>query len=318
MANGTIRVSPLKKQRGTCAVDGCECTAKHNDLCQLHYGRWHRKGSADWTPPTPRAELACAVRGCGLAVLSNGYCSLHFSRWRRMGDANWEPVKRARAEPKACKLDGCQRPVNALGLCKAHRLRQRRHGDPLRDGRKTPAKATALCEGCGEQFLTSKGARFCSDKCSGRFRAGWSNTAACEECGNTFGRDSVPFVGVCSETCRRAKDVRLTQQRVSRLKETLEYRERRRLAQQRRRVKIRSGKIESFSFVEIAERDEWVCSLCRQPVLRSLKWPHPFSPSLDHTVPVAAGGHHTRDNVTLAHLRCNMIKGDGRRMRLFG
>ena len=60
----------------------------------------------------------------------------------------------------------------------------------------------------------------------------------------------------------------------------------------------------------IYERDGWVCGICLKPVSPGCRWPSPDSPSLDHIVPLAAGGSHEPANVQLAHLRCNEQKGD--------
>ena len=59
----------------------------------------------------------------------------------------------------------------------------------------------------------------------------------------------------------------------------------------------------------IYRRDGWICRVCGEPVDRTLEWPHVMSASLDHRVPIAAGGTHTRDNVQLAHFACNARKG---------
>jgi 5-methylcytosine-specific restriction endonuclease McrA len=75
-----------------------------------------------------------------------------------------------------------------------------------------------------------------------------------------------------------------------------------------RRANLRQGDWEHFSYTEIYERDEWTCGLCREPVDRTLRHPEPMSASLDHVVPIAAGGGHTRDNVQCSHLRCNVTK----------
>ena len=44
------------------------------------------------------------------------------------------------------------------------------------------------------------------------------------------------------------------------------------------------------------------CAICG-------KWVKASEASLDHKIPLARGGHHTRDNVQLTHLRCNLSKG---------
>ena len=62
--------------------------------------------------------------------------------------------------------------------------------------------------------------------------------------------------------------------------------------------------------VDVYERDGWICGICDEPVDKNLKWPDPLSPSLDHVQPLSKGGHHVLSNVQLAHLECNVRKGD--------
>lgn len=78
----------------------------------------------------------------------------------------------------------------------------------------------------------------------------------------------------------------------------------------RRRVRILNGVVEKFTELEIFERDNWICQICLVEVDKTLPFPMSMSKSLDHIIPVAKGGSHTRENVRLAHLVCNMRKGD--------
>lgn len=82
----------------------------------------------------------------------------------------------------------------------------------------------------------------------------------------------------------------------------------------RRARKMQSPRIEAITHLEIAERDHWRCHICHKLVTRR-NW------SLDHLVPLCANGSHTKDNVALAHRRCNSRRGQGRRipaqLRLF-
>lgn len=80
---------------------------------------------------------------------------------------------------------------------------------------------------------------------------------------------------------------------------------------QRRRAQKRQAPTERFRHGEVFERDGWICQLCKKPVDRKLKYPHPRSASLDHVIPLAPphNGHHTRENTQLAHLSCNNAKG---------
>jgi 5-methylcytosine-specific restriction endonuclease McrA len=61
----------------------------------------------------------------------------------------------------------------------------------------------------------------------------------------------------------------------------------------------------------LIERDGTTCSLCPAEIDFTLKHPHPGSKSLDHIIPISAGGSHTYDNVALAHLVCNISKNVG-------
>ena len=54
-----------------------------------------------------------------------------------------------------------------------------------------------------------------------------------------------------------------------------------------------------------------VCALCGRPVDFSLKFPDPMSPTIDHIIPIAKGGHPSDiENLQLAHLACNRKKAD--------
>lgn len=54
-----------------------------------------------------------------------------------------------------------------------------------------------------------------------------------------------------------------------------------------------------------------VCGICGKPVDKSLKFPHPMSPSVDHIIPVSKGGHPSDiGNLQLAHWCCNRQKSD--------
>lgn len=76
-----------------------------------------------------------------------------------------------------------------------------------------------------------------------------------------------------------------------------------------RRLKIDASK-EKFDPLEIFERDNWICQLCHLPVDKTFKRPNMMSASLDHIEPVSIGGSHTRANTQIAHLLCNIKKGN--------
>ena len=45
-----------------------------------------------------------------------------------------------------------------------------------------------------------------------------------------------------------------------------------------------------------------VCGICGKPVDMSIRYPHPLSPTIDHIIPIAKGGHPSAlENLQLAH-----------------
>lgn len=54
-----------------------------------------------------------------------------------------------------------------------------------------------------------------------------------------------------------------------------------------------------------------VCAICGQPIDKSLRYPDPMAPVVDHIIPVAKGGHPSDiNNMQLAHAWCNRQKSD--------
>lgn len=86
--------------------------------------------------------------------------------------------------------------------------------------------------------------------------------------------------------------------------------ETRKAADQRRRAAKRGATTEKFTPLEIFERDGWRCGICGRKVGRDLAYPHPKSASLDHVEPLSRGGEHSRANARLAHLDCNVQRGN--------
>jgi 5-methylcytosine-specific restriction endonuclease McrA len=68
---------------------------------------------------------------------------------------------------------------------------------------------------------------------------------------------------------------------------------------------------EKIVALEIFKRDNWICGICKDPINPRLRCPNWWAATLDHIVPLCRGGSHTADNVTAAHLICNLRKGDG-------
>lgn len=60
----------------------------------------------------------------------------------------------------------------------------------------------------------------------------------------------------------------------------------------------------------VGERDGWRCGICSRRVDRRRIYPDPMSPSLDHIIPLSHGGPHSYTNTRIAHLSCNVSRGN--------
>lgn len=72
--------------------------------------------------------------------------------------------------------------------------------------------------------------------------------------------------------------------------------------QAKRRARKRALPAEDVKRSLVFERDEGTCGICGEAV-------DPADWHLDHVVPLAKGGHHTYENVQVAHPGCNQSKG---------
>lgn len=75
-----------------------------------------------------------------------------------------------------------------------------------------------------------------------------------------------------------------------------------------RMVKPYRMQLEANKRLILATQD--ICAICGKPVDKTLRSPDPMSPSIDHIIPIAKGGHPCDiSNLQLAHRACNRAKG---------
>lgn len=177
------------------------------------------------------------------------------------------------------------------------------------------------CVVCGAMFAVTKHRKACcSNECTRR-RAGVESKrqrlaslpdrecAFCIEPVPTSARRDARF---CSVACQQARwyadSADELRARTAEWNRTHEGK--RRAYRHARRARMYAVAYETFDAWEIAERDGWTCHLCADPIDRVLAYPDPASKSIDHVLPLSKGGGHTRANVAIAHLLCNIKKKD--------
>ncbi len=168
------------------------------------------------------------------------------------------------------------------------------------------------CLTCGVTFTQARTEGYCTDACRlemgrRRYRADYHSVPLrpfeCSECGVIFegkGSGRANGVSYCSAHCREKVASR-----------TPAARDRRSDENHRRKARKRGAFVARVYRSQVYERDGWRCQLCHRRVDPKLAFPHLMSATLDHIVPLAAGGTHEPRNVQLAHFICNSRKGAG-------
>lgn len=90
---------------------------------------------------------------------------------------------------------------------------------------------------------------------------------------------------------------------------------RREQIQNRKRKDVRYATWDGVTDREILDADWWECQMprCLNPEGRAITevgWPDPWSPSIDHILPLSMGGTDIASNKRSAHLRCNVSAGN--------
>lgn len=254
---------------------------------------------------------------CRVAALSKGirpceHCGAGF---------NWHPTMRPRFCSKDCANKARRKPNGRFKQCSecdtllatmdarkfcSGRCAAREYGRLRRARRLLPTpRPLASCARCGAAPVAKQGAKYCSAKCR-LMRPPATRLIACRICGVEFtvGNHQANRV-YCTRKCYYGSS---------------EYAQKKKPAIMKREALKRGVAAESIRPQDIYRRDRWRCGICGGSVDKALKFPDRMSASLDHIVPLAAGGDHTRINVQLAHMGCNAKKGarGGGQLRLIG
>lgn len=252
-------------------------------------------------------NITCEAPECERPAKTRRMCSRHYQRL-------WRGVPLEPAAPTECRQCGGTLPPPPYGqvppeYC-SKRCQNRRHyvasGAAERKAARNADRRALLsmtCPQCSKEFAPARTAKqvYCSPPCARKWqRTHESGTCAAAECDRP-----VRAKALCNKHYKA--QLRLE----GRLPTKTPWTDERRDAWHRRRALLLEASTgEPVILAEIAERDAWVCGLCERPVDAELAYPDPMSKSLDHIVPLTKGGEHDPSNAQLAHLRCNVSKGN--------
>lgn len=184
------------------------------------------------------------------------------------------------------------------------------------------------CIGCGIMFKKTRhdnhshGTQFyCSNKCGQRAR----QNSARRELESLIRRERYVYQQWSWASQRRERErvryhkpcqecgAKVTTYRAILCAECRDNRTRvcRRAARLARKARIRSVTVEQFDPVVVLTRDGWRCHICGIKTPKRLRGSYEDNaPELDHIIPLAQGGEHSRRNTACACRKCNIEKSD--------
>lgn len=260
------------------------------------------------------AANGLCIKGCNRPYHARGMCRCHYSQWFK-------------TQPRSkCSVDGCDRVVQAKGFCTTHYSSWHRATNAEYRSKRYDRVHDLVCQRCGISFRTKNGPeqRYCGLVCAknkGKSTAlvvyrpprrvfqlkevkgkGLWTSGQCRVCSRWFMSDITDVT--CSAECR----YRNHRIRANRDKE-------------RRRARQHNAYVADVDRKRVFKLDAYRCHLCGKKCDRTKSVPHPKAPTVDHVIPLAAGGTHEPANCRTACFKCNAVKGDrggGEQLALIG
>ncbi len=271
--------------------------------------------------------VQCAASGCERGAMTRGLCSKHYQMQRTHGSIV-HPTKRC--VHCGAEFTGRSHRKYCNRRCSWVAAGRRKGARPLAEFlAEQRAKVHRICPECGDEFhIDRRGSRpiqrYCSIRCS---HAEANRQRKVEEIRREFARwarqakpkASKPIrqckcgaeLGRFEHRCAECRDEHIAAVKAS-YKQTETYRRLKRAGRTRRRAveRGRLGDAERFDPLEILARDGWRCHICGVRTPKRLRGTYDDrAPELDHILPLAVGGEHTRINTACACRRCNSAKG---------
>lgn len=248
-----------------------------NILCQLCRQPTRAEGRSD----------TCTEQGCTRATQSRNLCATHYTRWQRSQPGHTRTPRR-RKEQGNCEY--CAKPVIAYnkqrycGLVCAARHKVSSSPEEYQT-RHLAKRQVELYTGPTQRApRPNKNPIKQSPR---QFKSG-----QCKVCDSWF---VTLYTDVtCSGQCQDA---------YAKLQ--------RRIHKDRRRARKRKSYVADVSRKRVFMLDGYRCHLCNRKCNPTKTVPHPRAATIDHVIPLAAGGTHEPTNCRTACYQCNSSKSDG-------
>lgn len=229
-------------------------------------------------------------------------CGIGFQRRNPSGQARRGEIKEGRFCSRVCSAAAVRVHATKRASKAAYRARKRQ-----RDGK--PLITSYACTECGK---LGRGMA-CGGECN-RVRllrqqreayaqdpdviARAKRRLTCKQCGDVF------IAGFAKGERRKARRSFCTDACASRHGHEVQGKN------HRQRARYHGVAYEPFRTRDILLRDGYRCMICGIKTPKRLRGStEPNAPELDHRIPMAMGGGHTRDNTQCACRRCNGLKG---------
>lgn len=216
----------------------------------------------------------------------------------------------------SCSVDGCEKPKLARGYCNAHYCRWRNHGDPL-GGKKGPAVRRALDFPDGTRQCTTCGERKPLDEYHKDTRASLGRRAVCARC----------HTNQAQAWYQQNHDRQLQRSRAAYLRDVDKIRandlkryerdREKRIALATDQMHIRRARMRDARYVvgithkRLRAKHGDTCCYCGITMAFGSAKGTRYNPdraTIEHIIPISAGGAHDWDNTTLCCRQCNIRK----------
>lgn len=258
-------------------------------------------------------KRTCIQSDCEKPAATRGWCSTHYRRWRLYGDPEYVTPRKRGA---TCSIDDCDEKTVGRGWCRKHYNRWWKHGDPTYVKEWTlPPQNRPRNFGCRADGCDNK--HFAKGFCKNHYQQDYikrTRDARKAYLRRYYEENRETIREYQREYWQKNREKLINQNREwyrANREQQLEYRRKYRAENlervlelnRKRRAREKGVTVRDFTADQWEEvKSEWShrCAYCgKQKRL-----------TVDHVIPIAKGGNHTKANIVPACQPCNSKKGD--------